>query len=59
MAGLVKKVLHGLIRRDVSAMPRPLDLWLGRLVVRCKHPDEPDLGQPQYRYREALPQMLE
>ncbi len=32
--GLVKKVVHGLMRRDISAIPRPLDRRLGRLIVR-------------------------
>jgi anaerobic magnesium-protoporphyrin IX monomethyl ester cyclase len=32
--GLVKKIVHGLLRRDISAIPRPLDLSLGRLLVR-------------------------
>jgi radical SAM superfamily enzyme YgiQ (UPF0313 family) len=32
--GLVKKVVHGLLRRDISAIPRPLDRCLGRLLVR-------------------------
>jgi anaerobic magnesium-protoporphyrin IX monomethyl ester cyclase len=31
--GLVKKVIHGLLRRDISAIPRPLDRRLGRLLV--------------------------
>ncbi len=34
MLGMVKKLIHGLLRRDVSALPRPLDLYLGKLFVR-------------------------
>ncbi|MBZ5497468.1 MAG: cobalamin-dependent protein [Acidobacteriia bacterium] len=32
--GLVKKVAHGLLRRDISAIPRPFDRRLGRFFVR-------------------------
>jgi anaerobic magnesium-protoporphyrin IX monomethyl ester cyclase len=36
--GLVKKILHGIARRDISAIPRPLDLVAGKLFVRAKRP---------------------
>jgi anaerobic magnesium-protoporphyrin IX monomethyl ester cyclase len=31
--GLVKKVVHGIARKDISAIPRPLDLIAGRIFV--------------------------
>jgi anaerobic magnesium-protoporphyrin IX monomethyl ester cyclase len=34
--GLVKKILHGIARGDISAIPRPLDLIAGKLFVRAK-----------------------
>jgi anaerobic magnesium-protoporphyrin IX monomethyl ester cyclase len=34
--GLAKKIVHGLSRRDISAIPRPLDLIAGKLFVRAK-----------------------
>jgi anaerobic magnesium-protoporphyrin IX monomethyl ester cyclase len=34
--GLVKKIIHGVARRDISAIPRPLDLLAGRWFVRGK-----------------------
>lgn len=33
IAGLIKKVVHGVLRRDISAIPRPLDLAAGRIFV--------------------------
>jgi anaerobic magnesium-protoporphyrin IX monomethyl ester cyclase len=33
-AGLVKKIVHGVARKDISAIPRPLDLLAGKLFVR-------------------------
>jgi radical SAM superfamily enzyme YgiQ (UPF0313 family) len=34
--GLVKKILHGIARKDIFSIPRPLDLLAGRIFVRCK-----------------------
>jgi anaerobic magnesium-protoporphyrin IX monomethyl ester cyclase len=34
--GLVKKIVHGIARRDISALPRPLDLIAGKFFVRAK-----------------------
>jgi anaerobic magnesium-protoporphyrin IX monomethyl ester cyclase len=31
--GLVKKVVHGIARKDISAIPRPMDLIAGRIFV--------------------------
>jgi anaerobic magnesium-protoporphyrin IX monomethyl ester cyclase len=42
--GLVKKMIHGVLRRDISAIPRPLDLVAGRLFVRGKGSKR---GKPQ------------
>ena len=44
--GLIKKVIHGLLRKDVSAIPRPFDLLLGRLFVRAKGQIQGDLRVP-------------
>jgi hypothetical protein len=29
--GLIKKVLHGIARRDISPIPRPFDLFIGKV----------------------------
>ncbi len=52
VAGLVKKVVHGLMRRDVSAIPRPLDLWAGKLFVR--RPQTPTSPAPP-QFEHCLP----
>jgi radical SAM superfamily enzyme YgiQ (UPF0313 family) len=31
--GVVKKIIHGLARRDISAIPRPMDVVLGRMFA--------------------------
>jgi len=52
--GIVKKLVHGLMRRDISALPRPLDLYLGRLFVRRRHKrgfDDMDVA----RFEHAVP----
>jgi len=36
MLGVVKKIVHGVLRRDISAIPRPLDLIAGKFFVRSK-----------------------
>jgi anaerobic magnesium-protoporphyrin IX monomethyl ester cyclase len=33
-AGLIRKVVHGVARKDISAIPRPLDLLAGKLFAR-------------------------
>jgi len=53
--GVVKKILHGLARRDVSALPRPLDLLLGRFFVRSKGQRQGDLRIPR-EFEDCLPQ---
>lgn len=34
--GVLKKILHGLARKDISAIPRPLDLLAGSFFVRAR-----------------------
>lgn len=34
--GMVKKLGHGLWRRDISAIPRPFDVWFGKVFVRAR-----------------------
>jgi radical SAM superfamily enzyme YgiQ (UPF0313 family) len=53
--GLVKKVLHGLLRKDVSAIPRPFDLYLGRLFVRAKGQIQGNLRIPA-EYQHCRPE---
>ncbi|MBI1748276.1 MAG: hypothetical protein HYR55_17090 [Acidobacteria bacterium] len=50
--GLIKKVIHGLIRRDISAIPRPFDLILGMLFIgQHNSPANPDkASQPFFQY---------
>jgi len=45
--GVIKKVLHGLLRRDISALPRPVDMLLGRFFVRSKGHRQGDLRVPR------------
>jgi len=52
--GMMKKVLHGLLRRDVSALPRPLDVLLGRFFVRGRGQRQGDLRIPR-EYERCLP----
>lgn len=54
-AGLVKKLIHSAIRRDISPIPRPLDRWAGKLFIRRRlKPEEPQppVGHP---FKFALP----
>ena len=53
--GIVKKILHGLSRRDVGALPRPLDLFLGRFFVRSRGQRQGDLRIPR-EFERCLPQ---
>ena len=53
IAGLIKKVLHGVMRRDISAIPRPLDLTAGRLFVgRSKRARS---AKPSAEFEHCLP----
>jgi len=55
VAGLLKKVVHGLARRDVSALPRPFDRLVGRLVVGRRHLRRRTAGPDANGYAHALP----
>jgi hypothetical protein len=52
---LVKKIVHGLARRDVSTLPRPLDLLAGKLFVRSQGRRDGDLRVPR-EFAHCLPQ---
>lgn len=45
--GVIKKVLHGLMRRDISALPRPLDMLLGRFMIASRGQRNGDLQVPR------------
>jgi hypothetical protein len=32
--GVVKRLIHNCMRKDISFMPRPLDRWVGKLLIR-------------------------
>ncbi len=53
LAGLVKKVVHGVARKDISAIPRPLDLTAGRLFVRPKRTKT--ASESRLTYEHCLP----
>ena len=53
--GLVKKLIHSSLRRDISPMPRPLDRWVGKLLVRKQIPNRHDPNSKEYRFKSALP----
>jgi anaerobic magnesium-protoporphyrin IX monomethyl ester cyclase len=50
-----KNLTHGLMRGDISLMPRPIDLWVARLMMKSRVPKEPDLRSPAYAFRHAVP----
>ncbi len=54
VAGVAKKIIHGLLRRDISAIPRPLDRRLGSWLIRRRFRTDPDLNSATYPYRHAL-----
>jgi radical SAM superfamily enzyme YgiQ (UPF0313 family) len=45
--GMVKRIIHGVARRDISPLPRPFDLLAGRLFVRSKGQKQGDLRVPR------------
>ena len=49
-AGLIKKVVHGLMRKDISAIPRPVDLIAGKLFVRNQRTNSPVVGSEQFAH---------
>ena len=50
IAGLVKKVVHGVVRKDISAIPRPLDLVAGRIFVRRRRLQVPPAVPPGFEH---------
>jgi radical SAM superfamily enzyme YgiQ (UPF0313 family) len=55
-AGMVKKLLHSLLRRDISPFPRPMDLAFGRWFVRPKGRKDGNYSIPR-EYTHCLPQV--
>ncbi|MEO8027415.1 MAG: cobalamin-dependent protein [Bryobacteraceae bacterium] len=56
LLGLFKKVSHGLIRRDISAIPRPFDLIFGKYFARPKGQRQNDLRIPR-EFEHCLPKV--
>ncbi len=52
--GVVKKIVHGIARKDISALPRPLDLIAGRWLARAKQTAAND-GRIPREYDHCLP----
>ena len=55
--GVVKKILHGVMRRDISAVPRPLDILAGRIFVRSRGRRQGDLRIPR-EFERCLPKAI-
>ncbi|MEP7353705.1 MAG: hypothetical protein ABI824_10780, partial [Acidobacteriota bacterium] len=54
--GMLKKVVHSLARRDISPIPRPLDLVFGRLFVRHKGRKDGNYNVPR-GFESSLPKL--
>jgi len=52
--GVMKKMVHGIARRDISALPRPLDLIAGRWLVRARGRKTGDVRIPR-EFEHCLP----
>ncbi len=52
--GLLKKILHGIARKDLSAIPRPLDLLVGKLLLGRRGRRDGDPGVPR-KFEHCLP----
>src|SRR5262249_19112953 len=52
--GVLKKIVHGVARKDISAIPRPFDILAGKLFVRRKGRKDGDLSIPR-EFETALP----
>jgi len=52
--GVAKKIIHGMLRRDISAIPRPLDLAFGRWFVRPKGRKQGEARVPR-EFEHSLP----
>jgi anaerobic magnesium-protoporphyrin IX monomethyl ester cyclase len=55
--GVVKKIIHGVARKDISAIPRPFDIVAGKLFVRRKGRKDSDLRIPR-EFEHALPKPI-
>ena len=54
-SGLVKKLIHSCIRRDISPVPRPLDRWIGKLFIRRRFKQGQPPGSEEFPFKIALP----
>jgi anaerobic magnesium-protoporphyrin IX monomethyl ester cyclase len=45
--GMVKKIVHGLARKDISAIPRPLDVLAGRMFAAGRKLSAADIAVPR------------
>ena len=45
--GVLKKIVHGIARKDISAIPRPLDLIAGKWFVRARGRKQGDPQTPR------------
>ncbi len=52
--GVVKKIMHGLARKDISAIPRPLDVIAGRIFAGKRGRKDGDLRVPR-EFEHCLP----
>ena len=52
--GLIKKILHGILRRDISAIPRPFDVLAGSLFVYGRRQKRGD-GRVPREFEQSLP----
>ncbi len=53
--GLVKKLIHSCLRRDISPVPRPLDRWVGKLFIRRRFNSGLPPNSDEYPFKVALP----
>jgi hypothetical protein len=53
--GVVKKIIHGLARKDVTAIPRPFDLIAGRWFIARRGDKRGDAHVPP-EFKHCLPQ---
>src|SRR5260370_18549457 len=54
--GVMKKILHGVLRRDISAVPRPLDILAERTFVRAGGRGHGELRRPRV-FQPSCPRM--
>ena len=53
--GLLKKIIHSTLRRDISPMPRPLDRIIGKLFIRRRFKADDGRNGDGYQFKFALP----